>query len=109
METHTIKTTSKVLSTKTLLKGKTKKIIVNKYWDSHGNEVDWGTDTTKFDTEKEFEIIEEQVERDFGFSKYTFDEWKIIVDGKRFDTGYELTGYKAQKTQLVLHGCVGAG
>ena len=109
METHEIKQEVKVLSKKTLLKGTTKQIVVNKYWDSHGDEHDWGTDTTKFDSEKEFEIIEEQVEHDFGFNKFTFDEWKIIVDGKRFDTEFELTGYKYLKTKLVLHGCVGAG
>ena len=109
METHTIKTTSKVLSTKTLLKGTTKQIVVNKYWDSHGNEVDWGQDVENFDSEKEFEIIEEQVEWDFGFNKDTFDEWHILVDGKRFDKEFELTGYKYLKTKLILHGCVGAG
>jgi hypothetical protein len=109
VETHEIKTTAKVLSRKTLLKGTTKRIEVNKYWDSHGNEVDWGQDVENFDSEKEFEIIEEQVERDFGFSKYTFDEWHILVDGKRFDKEFELTGYKNLKTKLVLHACVGAG
>lgn len=109
METHTIKTSSKVLSKKTLFTGTTKKIEVNKYWDSHGDEIDWGQDVTNFDTEKNFEIIEEKVERDFGFSKYTFDEWHIFVDGKRFDTEFELTGYKSLKTKLVLHACVGAG
>ena len=92
---------------KTLLKGKVKKIIVNKYWDSHGNEVDWGTDTTKFDTEKDFEIISK--ERDiYG---QIFEIWNILVDGERFDKEFELTGYQFErnKKNLILHACVGAG
>ena len=110
IEQHIINTEAKVLSTQVLYKGKTKKIVINKYWDSHGREVDWGKDVNKFDGEKDFEIIEEKVERDFGdLGKFTFDEWKIFVDGKRFDKEFELTGYKVQATQLVLHACVGAG
>ena len=90
---------------KTLLKGKVKKITVKKYWDSHGNEVDWGTDTTKFDTEKDFEIISK--ERDiYG---QIFEIWNILVDGERFDTEFELTGYRLNGNNLVLHACVGAG
>ena len=53
METHEVKQEVKVLSKKTLLKGTTKKIVVNKYWDSHGDEHDWGTDTTNYDSEKD--------------------------------------------------------
>lgn len=45
---------------KTLLKGKVKQIIVNEYWDSHGDEISWGTQTHHFDTEKEFKIIEKK-------------------------------------------------
>lgn len=90
---------------KTLLKGKIKKITVKKYWDSHGNEVDWGTDITKFDTEKDFEIISK--ERDiYG---QIFEIWNILVDGERFDTEFELTGYRLNGNNLVLHACVGAG
>ena len=110
IEWHTVEQKITTLSQKTLYKGKTKKIIINKYWDSHGDEIDWGTDTTKFDTEKDFEIISKTKEFQFcGGTPFTEDCWEIIVDGKRFDTEFELTGYKVQKTQLVLHGCVGAG
>lgn len=105
METHTIKVEQKELSSKTLLKGKVKKITVNKYWDSHGNEIDWGTDTTKFEAEKDFEIIEKKQEI-FG---QIFAIWNILVDGKRFDKEFELTGYKLSGNNLTLHGCVGAG
>ena len=105
METHEIKVEQKNLGSKIILKGKVKKITVNKYWDSHGDEIDWGTDTTKFDTEKEFEIVEKQQK----IFNQIFEVWNLYVDGERFDTEFELTGYKLSGNNLTLHGCVGAG
>jgi len=100
----------KILNTKTLIKGTTKKIEVNKYWDSHGTEVDWGQDTVNYDSEKTFEIISHDVEFSSEYiDPVIFEEWEILVDGKRFDHEFELTGYKLLKTKLVLHACVGAG
>ena len=90
---------------KTLLKGKVKQIIVNEYWDSHGDEISWGTQTHHFDTEKEFKIIEKKQDV-FGVM---FDVWNIFVDGERFDKEFELTGYTLNGTNLILHGCIGAG
>jgi hypothetical protein len=90
---------------KTLLKGKVKQIIINKYWDSHGNEISWGTETHHFDTDKEFEITETKK----TFYGVDFDIWNIMVDGKRFDTEFELTGYNFNDGNLILHGCIGAG
>ena len=92
---------------KTLLKGKVKKIIINKYWDSHGTEVKWGTDTENYDIEKDFEITEKKTTI-YGVD---FNVWNILVDGKRFDKEFELTGYHFEhnKKNLILHACVGAG
>ena len=90
---------------KTLIKGKVKQIIVNEYWDSHGNSISWGKQTHKFDTEKEFKIVSKK-EEIFGVE---FDVWNIFVDGKQFDEEFELTGYTLKDTKLILNGCVGAG
>ena len=110
MEWHTIETKQKVLKQITLIKGKTKKIVVNKYYNLDGDIIDEGTDTTKFDSEKDFEIIATTKEMQFGDGDpFEMEDWAIYVDGERFDAGYELTSYHKQKTQLVLRGCTGCG
>lgn len=109
METKTFKVDTEVLDTKTVYKGVTKKIEINKYWDSHGREVDWGQDVKTFDKEVPFEIISKQIKYNWKYMEPTvFESWDILVNGEKL-TGFELTGYKALKTKLVLHACMGAG
>ena len=111
METIEIKHERTVLSTKTLYEGSFNKIEVNKYWDSHGREIDWGKETNNYDTPAQVKITSSIVRFDFGehIKPQTWEIWNIYVNGKRFDTEFELTGYRALKSKLVLSACVGAG
>ena len=102
---ETIKLPTKTFGKKTLFKGKAKKFIINKYYNLDGSIIDEGQDKIEFDSDKEFEIFEEKRK----IYDYEFEVWTMIVDGKPFATDYELTGYKVQKTQVVLRGCTGCG
>ena len=108
MKMYTIETETKVLSEKVLVKGKTKKVVNKKYWDSHGHNVDWGTDTMKFDHDVDVEIVEKQIEYNLEYiGPVTFTLWDVKVDGKEIDG--EVTSYRHSSRQLTLHNCIGAG
>ena len=110
-ETHEIKIETEVLSSKTIYKGKTTRLEIHDYWDSHGTNVDWGKREKEFSHEVEIEIVSKQVRYDFGphVAPQVFEVWDLLVNGKKYDLEAELTGYKALKTKLVLSACVGAG
>lgn len=108
MEVHEIKMDTKVLSTKVLFKGKTNKVVNKKYWDSHGNHVDWGTDTMKFDHDVDVEIVEKEIEYSSEYIHPTvFTSWDVTVDGKKIEG--DVTYYRHSSRQLTLHNCIGAG
>ena len=110
METHTIKLDTEVLGTKTLFKGKTKKIEVNKYYDLDGTVINEGKDVIDYPNEAEFEIIEKKVKYNWEFMEPSiFERWELKVNGMRILTDLELTGYRVLKTKVVLQGCTGAG
>lgn len=109
METHTVKLDTEVLSTKTLIKATTKKVVVKKYYDLDGQIIDEGTDTYKFDHDVPFEITEKKIKYNWEFIEPTIHEvWGMTLNGKKVNYG-ELTQYRYSKTQLTLHACVGAG
>ena len=111
METITIETNTEVLSTKVLLEGKTKKIVVSKYYDLDGQTISEGVDTKEFDTPKPFKIIEKKIKFNWSYGNPTIiNEWEVIVNGKPFgENEYEITGYDFKTKTLKLTGCVGAG
>ncbi len=111
MEDIEIKMDTEVLSSKTIYKGKTTRLEIHDYWDSHGTKVNWGNREVNFDHEAEIEIVSKQVKYDFGPSwrAQVFEIWDLLVDGKEYNLEAELTGYRALKTKLVLQACVGAG
>ena len=90
---------------KVLLAGQVKEIVVNKYYDLDGQIINEGQDTTKFEEAKDFEITKQPKK----MYDYKFDDWSIKVNGEKFDTGWELTGYKLVGDRLVLRACTGAG
>lgn len=109
METKIIKMDTEVLGTKTLIKGKTKKIVVKNYYDLDGQIINEGTTTENYENEVDFEIIEKQVKYNWKFMKPTITEqWEIKVNGTKVNYG-ELTSYRHSSRQLTLHACVGAG
>ena len=108
---ETIKLNTEVTGVKKLLTGKTKKVIIKKYYDLNGQCYDEGTETKTFKEDKNFEIVEKKVKYNWGFGMKptTFKEWEVYIDGKRYYEDCEITGYKHNTMQLVLEGCVGAG
>ncbi len=111
MESVEIKMDTEVLSSTTIYKGKTTRLEIHDYWDSHGTKVDWGTREKDFGHEAEIEIVSKQVKYDFGphVAPQVFEIWDLLVDGKKYDLEAELMGYKALKTKLVLTACIGSG
>ena len=71
VETRAIKTNTEVLGTKTLYKGKTKKIEVNKYYDLDGQEINEGKDVLEYPNEVDFEIIEKKIRYNWEFTEPT--------------------------------------
>lgn len=90
---------------KTLLRGKVKQIVVRKYYNLDGTIIDEGTATTDFDVEKDFKITSNTRQ----ICGYRFEFLTLTVDGKAFDTDFEITEYELDGNRLLLHGCTGAG
>lgn len=90
---------------KILLEGKTKEIMVYKFYDLDGDIINEGTDTQSFDTEKDFKITSTWKK----IGNYEYEDWEVYVDGKRFGKEYEITGYTIKENRLILKGCTGAG
>lgn len=110
MELQTINLNTEVVGTKTLCQGKTKTIVVNKYYDLDGQIINEGTDIVNFASEVPFEIVENKIRFNWKTQTPTFiDEWVVKVKGGEFRSDLEITGYKVLKTKLVLSGCTGAG
>ena len=110
MATMTIIVDTKVLEKKTLYKGTTRKIVVSKYYDFNGEIIDQGRDTINYDADASIEIISEKIEHKYGRTDpVIFDVWTLLVNGEKICEDLEITGYKAQKTQLLIEGCIGAG
>ena len=98
------------LGTKTLYKGKTKRIDVKKYYDLKDHTIDEGTDITKYDQEVDFEIKAHKVKTHWEYCPDTEEEyWEVYVNGERFDKHFEVVEYNVLKTKLVLTGCTGVG
>ena len=99
-----IKTTVK--STETLYKGTTPKIQINKYWDSHGTKIDWGTETIPGG---EVEIKKVITTWEFSSGPQDFEYWHLYLNGVRVENRGDVVGYRVLKTKMVLTNCIGAG
>lgn len=84
----------------TKFEGDVEKVVLHKFWDSHGMEIPEGTETF---TKCHIRLVEHSW-KEFG------TKWQIMeafVDGQPLDV--ELTSVRGDTKLLKLKGCVGAG
>ena len=101
-----------IVSTKTLIKGKITSIVVQEYYDLHGQEIPEGTKVFDYKNLVNFEILEVEEKWIWSDGKPSiFHPWKLKVNDEDSLTEYEITGYKLieDNHRLILRGCVGAG
>ena len=100
------------LSTKTLIKGKLTNIVVQEFYDLHGEEIPEGTKVINYKKLVNFEILEVEEKWTFSYGEPSiYHTWKLKINDEDSLTEYEITGYKFVKDnhRLILRGCTGAG
>ena len=90
---------------KTILKRKTNQVLLDKYYNLDGTIIDEGDEVIKLPDDSTLEITEKK-QNLYG---YEFEVWQVTVNGKKFATDYEITGYAIEPDQIVLHACTGCG
>ena len=98
--------------TKSLLTGTLKKIVVKKFWDSHGKDVDWGKDEINYNDLVDFEIIEKtMVMKSKYLPDYEYTNWYLKINGEDKDLQGEICGYSYNENNhtLRIKLCIGAG
>ena len=87
---------------KTLYKGNFSKIQISKYYDLDGMIIEEGSEELKLEPNTDVKIVSKQ-------SRWGFENWLVLVNGKDVCEDVEVTGYKALNDRLVIRGCTGAG
>lgn len=98
-----------ILNTKLLYEGVTQNILVNKFYDYHGQKIDQGHDTIQLKNSTKFKIVERNLRHHMSFSTFDTTVWDLILNGKTKNLNADIVGYKVLKDKLVLSACVGAG
>ena len=93
-----------ILSEEVIYENFVKNIIIDKIWDSHGREVDFGMEMYKNVFVK---VIERKERFDFGDSQTTFTTWYLSIDDKSF--GGEVSKIKGTKNAVRVKVVVGSG
>lgn len=102
-EMRTIKVPTEILGEETLLKGHTKRIKIDRYYDLHGQKI-YDDDEPCEDLKGEFDFEIKCLKRLCYGSR--FDVWRLYINGKEH---CGIDGYHLQKTQLKVTDCWGAG
>lgn len=79
-----------------------RKVEVKRYWNSHGNKVDWGTEILT--DVKSMKITEHSYDC-YGVHVVF---WNLEINGKDAELG-DIDCYEVLKTKIKLTACVGAG
>ena len=90
---------------KTILKRKTSQVLLDKYYNLDGTIIDEGDEVIKLPKDSTLEITEIKQK----LYDYEFEVWQVKVNGEKFATDYEITGYAVEPDQIVLHACTGCG
>ena len=90
---------------KTILKRKTSQVLLDKYYNLDGTIIDEGDEVIKLPKDSTLEITEIKQK----IYDYEFEVWQVKVNGEKFATDYEITGYAVEPDQIVLHACTGCG
>ena len=97
---------------KLLFANELNKIVLDKFWDSHGTEVDYGRDEINYNNLVNFQIIEkEMVMKTEYLPDYEYTEWELLVNGKVKELSGEICAYDFDEDEhtLYIHLCIGAG
>ena len=89
---------------KTILRRKTSRVLLDKYYDLDGTIIDEGDEAVELPKDSILEITEVT-----DVKRKAFGCWLVHVNGKKFAADYEITGYAIEPDQIVLHACTGAG
>ena len=101
----TLKVNTKILDEQIIFNEVVSKLEIKKYWNSHENKVDCGTETFE---DVEFKIVKTVVEYNFKFTdKYIEEYWVLYINNDRIEG--DITRIRRLKTKIVLENCIGRG
>lgn len=99
----TIELPMKTLGEETLLKGHTKRVKIDRYYDMHGKKIYTDEEPCE-DLKGEFDFEIRCTKRECYGDRY--DLWTLYLNGKK---KCSIESYHLQKTQLKVSDCWGAG
>ena len=101
----TMKVNTKILDEQIIFNEVVRKLEIKKYWNSHENKVDCGTETFE---DVEVKIVKTVVEYNFkSTDKYIEEYWVLYINNDRIEG--DITRIKRLKTKIVLENCIGRG